>query len=338
MARALGDETLVAHSLNRVGNWRLNIEQPDEALRCHAKALEIFEQADDKASLASTLDLLGMAWLLASDAVKSKSHYERAVALFEGLDDRQGLVSSLTTMAVCGGVYHTDTIVPAASLPASISLAERALGLARDIDWRSGESYVLWNLAMCLGAQGEYGRALECAQSGYDMAAEIDHLQWKSAACLCLGALHLDLFALPEARQHFEKALTLAEQTGSLRWTRTATGFLASTCIQQKDMALAESLLDTALEVDSPAQTMGQRTIWRTRIQLALARGDPLRALQIADRMIESAPNVGAGHIVPLLWKLRGDALALLGRTAEAESALCAAAKAARAQCARPLL
>lgn len=103
---------------------------------------------------------------------------ETVVALLEEIDDRQGLVSSLTTLAVCGGVYHTDTIVPAASLPASISLAERALGLARDIDWRSGKSYVLWNLAMCLGAQGEYGRALECAQSGYDMAAKIDHLQW----------------------------------------------------------------------------------------------------------------------------------------------------------------
>lgn len=338
LAQALGDETLLAHSLNRVGNWRLNTEQPEEALHCHTEALRILEEAGDKASLAGTLDLLGMAWLLASDAVKSKSHYERAIALFEELDDRQGLVSSLTTMAVCGGVYHTNTIVPAVTLPASTSLAERALGLARDIGWRSGESYALWNLGMCLGAQGEYGRALGCAQSGYDMAAEIAHRQWMSAAFLCLGALHLDLFALPEARQHFEQALTLAEQTGSLHWTRTATGFLVSTCIQQKDLALAESLLDTALEVDSPAQTMGQRTIWRTRIELALARGDPLRALQIADMMIESAPNVGAGHVVPLLWKLRGDALALLDRPAEAESALRAAIEAARAQSARPLL
>jgi tetratricopeptide (TPR) repeat protein len=338
LAQAVGDQTLLAHSLNRVGNWRLNTEQPDEALHCHTEALRILDRTGDKASLAGTLDLLGMAWLLASDAVKSKSHYEWAVRLFQELDDRQGLVSSLATMAVCGGVYHTGTIVPAITLPASTSLAERALGLARDIGWRSGESYALWNLAMCLGAQGEYGRALDCAQSGYEIAAEIDHLQWMSAACLCLGALHLDLFALPEPRQHFEQALTLAKQTGSLHWTRTATGFLASTCIQQEELALAESLLETALEVDTPAQTMGQRTIWRARVELALARGDPLRALQIGDMLIESAPNVGGGRIVPLLWKLRGDALALLGRPAEAESALRAAIEAARAQYARALL
>jgi len=154
LAATRGDQPLLARSLNRVGNWRLNIEQPNEALRCHQEALQILERIGDEASVAETLDLMGMASLLAGDTVASRTSYQRAIALFERVDDRQGLVSSLVTMAVCGGVSHTDTMVPAIALPEAIALAERALDLARDIGWRSGESYALWNLALCLGARG----------------------------------------------------------------------------------------------------------------------------------------------------------------------------------------
>ena len=38
-ARALADPKLLAHSLNRLGNWHANIEQPLEALRYHQEAL-----------------------------------------------------------------------------------------------------------------------------------------------------------------------------------------------------------------------------------------------------------------------------------------------------------
>ena len=39
LARTMDDQATVAHSLNRLGNWYLNVEQPHEALRCHQEAL-----------------------------------------------------------------------------------------------------------------------------------------------------------------------------------------------------------------------------------------------------------------------------------------------------------
>ncbi len=54
--------------------------------------------------------------------------------------------------------------------------------------------------------------------------------------------------------------------------------------------------------------------------------------------MIASAANLSDEHVIPLLWKLRGEALAGLGRTEEAETTLRDAQEAARAQGLRPLL
>ena len=60
LARTLDDPAIVAHSLNRLGNWHLNAEQVQEALGCHQEALATFEGLHDRSGKASTLDLLGM--------------------------------------------------------------------------------------------------------------------------------------------------------------------------------------------------------------------------------------------------------------------------------------
>src|SRR5437899_12610746 len=85
-------------------------------------------------------------------------------------------------------------------------------------------------------------------------------------------------------------------------------------------------------------QTIGQRGVWAARADLALARGDPGLALDIADRLIASAANLSSVRVIPRLWKVRGEALAALGRVAEAETMLRAAQEAAHAQGPRPLL
>jgi hypothetical protein len=44
LARAMDAPALTAQTLNRVGNWHLNVEQPLEAVRYHTEALAIFER------------------------------------------------------------------------------------------------------------------------------------------------------------------------------------------------------------------------------------------------------------------------------------------------------
>src|SRR5437879_4675411 len=97
LARTMDDPATLAHSLNRLGNWYLNAEQPDEALRCHQEALATFQALSDRRGKASTLDFLGMASLLSGDLMQSALYYEQAIVLFRELDERQRLPNSLAT-------------------------------------------------------------------------------------------------------------------------------------------------------------------------------------------------------------------------------------------------
>ena len=341
LARQMDDPRTLAHSLNRLGNWHMNIEQPQEALHYHQEALTLFQQVHDSHGIAETYDLLGMAGALGGDPVQASAYYQQAIALFQELGDRQGLASSLATLVVLGegGGYQIETMAPATTgFPESLHFGELALQTTREIGQRSAEAYALFALAQYLGPHGEYAQALEMAQAGLALAGQIEHRQWITFGYWILGTLYLDLLALPEAQHHLEQALTLAQEVGSWNWMRIVSAFLAQVLIFQHDLTKADSTLAAALEPDAAMQTIGQRLVWAARADLALVRGNPGLALDITDRLIASAANLSDQQVIPRLWKLRGEALAILRRGAEAETALQAAQATAQAQGLRPWL
>jgi tetratricopeptide (TPR) repeat protein len=94
-ARHLGDAAIVAHTLNRVGNWHMNRDEPSEAQRYHEEALQIFQKLDDLHGVAETLQLLGVTSYVGGNILQGVAHCEQAVALFRQTGDRQGLIYSL---------------------------------------------------------------------------------------------------------------------------------------------------------------------------------------------------------------------------------------------------
>jgi DNA-binding CsgD family transcriptional regulator len=338
LARQAGHWPDLAHSLNRLGNWHLNVEQPLDALLCHQQALALFQALDDRHGLAETLDLLGMASYLSADLIGGTDYFRQAVALFRELDARQGLVSSLATLTMRAATFQTDTMVPAATLAEAAREGELALQIARDTGQRAGEAYALVFLAFCLAPAGEWGRALENAQRGLAIAQDIEHRQWQAAAHCALGATYHDILALPEARQHLEQALALARELGSQHWIHCATGYLAALHTAQNDLERAEAVLDSGLPPDSGWQTLGQRLAWRARAEHALARHDAALVIEIVDRLVASAPPAAQAGAIPRLSRLRAEALLQLGQAERACAELEAAHQAAEAQGARSLL
>ncbi len=339
LARTLDDPAALAHSLNRLGNWYLNAEQPRAALHSHQEALATFQAFSDRGGKAATLDFLGMASLLGGDLQQSAAYYEQAIALLRELDERQRLPNSLASLMLCGGNYQNDTAVPAAiGFAELLQHGELAVKIAGEIGSRSDEAYSLIHMAICLGPRGEYARALEVAQRGLALASEIEHRQWMTAGHRALGALYFDLLALSEAQQHLEQALALAQEIGSRYWTCIASGFLALVSLAQHDVTRAESLLGATLGPDDPAQTVGQRLLWYARAELALARNDPSLALHITDQLFASAIGLSSEASIPRLAKLRGEALIKLKQAAEAETLLQQARATALERGLRPLL
>ena len=338
LAREMGDHSTLAHTLNRVGNWYANREQPHEGLHYHQEALGIFHRLNDRHGLAETLDLLGTTCLAAGLLPSGITYYEQAIALLRALGDRQLLISSLgmATMRCTNSLSDTLSWLPTENA-ACLHDAEEAVALARQIGWRSGEAFALIFLGLGLASQGEYARALTCGQAALDIAGEIEHGLWMTFAHFLLGSLSLDLLALPSARQHFEQALSLAKENGSLFWLRIISGSLASTCIAQQEYARAEAVLSAVTDSLPPNPTTAQRIAWCARAELALARRHAETTLQIVDQLIASA-QMEPGGVIPRLWHLLALALIACERKAEAEAVLQAAHATAQVQGTRPML
>jgi DNA-binding CsgD family transcriptional regulator len=321
LARSLGDQRLIAQTLNRIGNWHMNRDRLAEAQQCHEQALALFETLDDERGRAETLDLLGMA--TSSDPRRSANYYAQAIPLLRKLDDRQRLVNGLLMRMVADASYLYETVpLPAdgsgISSAEAAACGEEALRIARDMDWPAGESFALWETALWLAPHGSYSRALASARDSLAIATQIDHRQWMAGALVTLGIVYLDIYALAEAEDALLAALDRAREVSSDNFAGISSAGLASTYLAQRRLNEASTLLRTHIPPGAPVESFGQRACWIAWGDLQLAMGDPAAALDTADRLIAA----GSPGIAPHVWHLRGDALAALGRTAEAVEVL----------------
>lgn len=325
LARAADDPPMLARSVNSLGNWLLNTDQPLDARRYHEQALAIFETIGDRVGTAETLDLLGMTLYLSGDSVGGTAAYQRAVPLLRDLDDRVLLCSTLATLGMRAPSWHTDTLVPVSSLPDSLAPVREALTHARDIQLAAGEAYAQLILAYNLGSMGDYAAALEALRLGQAVAREIEHHQWLCALEYVEGEIYRQLGAVEQAQRLLTEAYQRARELGSQHWQRSIASYLALTSLQQGRIDDAAALLDEIAPRATPIHTLGQRLARCARVELAFAQQAPAQALAWADSLAAATPNARTPEQIPRVTWLRGRALRDLQRFDEAEAALLAA-------------
>jgi tetratricopeptide (TPR) repeat protein len=186
-------------------------------------------------------------------------------------------------------------------------------------------------LSILDAGQGHFGQALEAAQRALSAATEVGHREWIAGSHSILGALYVELLAPETAQPYLEQALELAQRLRSQHWIHHATGALAATWRLLGQPARAHACLATALAAPTGMATLHGRTCWAGRAGLALAEGDPCLALDIADRLIATAPGLTPGRVVTHLWQLKGEALTALGQFEAAFALLRAAVENAHA-------
>lgn len=354
ISRTIGDGSLIARSLNRVGNWHINVEEPRAGLPYHEEALAIFEGANERSGVVETVDLIAMAHHCAGDERAAATFYERAVSLFSAADDRRGLANALGVLALSGGSYHVSSTTPFFTPTVGDEIVQaRSVGLAGEIGWRAGEAAMRFFMADALAWRGEYDRALPMVREAISDAEEIEHLQWSAGGLRVLGIALIDLLDVEQARDHLEKAHAIAQRLRSRLWIRWTAAPLGTARALTRDIAGARALLDNAAQVDKAATvgtargevasatlTLGERQLWLARATVALANDEPRMALEIVDARLaaERAANEGSLLGVPRLSLLRSNALAKLERFDEALDAATTARAEAEAQDSKPVL
>ena len=338
LARRTNDPAVLATSLNWMGNWYANGENPLRAVECHREALKIVEQWEDRQELANTLDLLGIAHLLGADFNTSTEYYNRAISLFRELDDRPRLITSLMGRASLVSALVWLATIPAVQPPDASSDIDEALQIARKIGSAPDQAWACYALGMLHTLHGNFGRALEVIQNGLRISTEIGHREFEVACQSDLGLLYAELFVADQAQEQLEEALTVARELNSATMTHLACGELARAYLSLDDLKAAETCLETVISPQTPMDTLGKRYCWVRRAELALAEGDPALALEIVERLISTAPGIRPGDVISYLWMLKGEALAALGQTKEAEALMRAALENAGANQERFLL
>jgi adenylate cyclase len=318
LARLKYDPSLLAISLNWMGNWYTNNENLKKAIKCHQEALAVFEELEDAANLANTLDLLGIANLFAGDLAVSILYYDRAVALSRELNDLPRVASSLMGRSTTLVTLAWLTSVPPALIHDPLDDIEEARRIGKKISLASEEIWVNWALGLLQTIRGHFGRALEDLHVALDGASEIEHYEWIIGNRFALGILYSELFAPEQARRHLEMGLILVEELHSPFWIRMVNGALAGTYLIIGDQDSAQACLESAISPQTSMDTLGKRYCWLRRAELALAQDDPSLALDITERLIASAEGMAPGRVITYLWKVKAEAMAAKGLMAEA--------------------
>ncbi len=325
LAEQLASPTPRARSLNRLGNWLVNVGQTEEGLRMHHEALSLFETLDERQGLAETLDLLGVGYGLLGDMINSVRSYERSVELLRASGDHRALSLSLSVLSSFSSSIEAETTFSVISpKETSVGYSSEALHLAIQADWPAQQAFAEITSGQVLLAFGDFSTALAHAQQALHLAADIAHQQWMAGAYhllthiyVCLLAPHL---ALPQA----EAGLALARSSGSSWWINSIATYYALAHLQRKELVLAEALLSPVLPPEQAPHSLGERRVAWAWGELFLQQGKPMRALERAESLLASAPgaNEFGSQPIPALLKLKGEALLTLSRLDEAIVAL----------------
>ncbi len=325
-ARKQSDPELLGGSLNWMGNWYANNENPSESYAYHQEALNIFEQQGNSREIANTLDLLGIAHLLGGDYNASVKYYNRAIPIFRELDNPRRLLNSLLGRGIVLPLVILLAMVPPDPTPDSFRDLCEALDIAREIGSSPDEAMVNWGLGPLHTLIGNYGKGLEISREGIQIASRIGHREWWVGNLLALGIQYGELLAPNRALAQLQQGMEIAEELRSQYWINHLTGAMATAHILQGDLESARRRLDSVLSEGTPMDTKGRRYCWARRAELAFVQGNIAEALELTDRLIDAAAGIGPEKVITFLWLLKGKAFAAIGRTEEAEILLQAAA------------
>jgi DNA-binding NarL/FixJ family response regulator len=185
---------------------------------------------------------------------------------------------------------------------------------------------------------GEFGLALSHGREALRVATLSEHRQWTTGAYYTLGHIYNLMFQPDLALQNLELGLPLALELASSWWIGNITTHLALAYLLKHDVPRSEAILQRAMSQEQPAHNLPERRMKWAWAKVAIAKGRPQEALQLAEELIGSAPGHDKSQFIPALLQLKAEALIELKQAEAARQILKNALQGAEQRNARPLL
>lgn len=150
------DRQGLAYAYNNIGVISMDQGKYDEAIRNFQSSLELKKELRDRPGIASTYLNLGITYYLLGGLSRALENFQYSAKLYESLGDKHGLAEAMQRM----GMLHLRRNAP----DKAITLANKALSLARETNSRVTERNVLKLLSDAKKALGEPTAALRYFQ------------------------------------------------------------------------------------------------------------------------------------------------------------------------------
>lgn len=322
IARAMNDQTAVAQSLNRIGNWYANTGNLEAAIDLHQQALQILQRHGNAEALLETYDLLGTTRFLAGDYRQALHDLEFAISEARRLGDRSRLSTLLNMVPMFGGnleINFEAGVAVSRDPEYWVRCAREGLEISQEINWRAGEVFALTTLAFVTAVRGDLGHALALAERGLVTAQRIGHQQWIAFSLLAMGMIWSELEDHGQAERYLARCREVAGSSGSNLWDTLAHSNSGIVHLRSGDVERAGEFLAPYVESEFDGRANFQRSVRCSIAHWRLSAGDARAALDIAESLLALEAETTAVAGVPQVLKLKADALAALGQSEDAD-------------------
>ncbi len=200
-----------------------------------------------------------------------------------------------------------------------------ALALAEELNHEATRLQILSNLAAYYHVTGDWKTAAELYQQAVDLATRLDSMRENVRVLLNYGVLRLCQGDFEAAQQNLLTVYSSAKDTDLHELLTSSAAYLAQWHLLQKE-------LDPAIKYLQEAETVAQKHgvhyqmpfIYTQWAQVALAQGDPDRALEKAQNALDSARQQQLKEEEGVALRVLGQAQYAKGEAREALESLAA--------------
>jgi tetratricopeptide (TPR) repeat protein len=210
-------------------------------------------------------------------------------------------------------------------------IADRTIALGKKRQLPQAVVFPTWFLGKARCCTGDYGGAISLLQEAYAFCDRIGDRVWRSRLLNTLGWCFAEIGHFEKAREHNERAAALAHEIGDPEILSNAAVNLAANHLA---LGRPDQTLRYLEPIEATLTAAGDPWMrWRyslhvldVRARYELKRGDPTKALRLADDERAGARKHRAPKIEARAWTLRAAALLALEKEDEVEAALLEAA------------
>ena len=320
LARRVGDRATEGEALAGMGFASLWAHDFDPALTYARRAIEVAEAVDAKPVLALGHLTSGHTHTVCGRLEPGRKEVDHAIRISRSAGDMFHLSLSLSL----AGQFETWT----GACAAAERLQAESLRIARDHNLLVPLLFSLFANGLTLTTKGDYDGGLAMFEEGVALSEKVGDEVWHHRFLNCLGWLYIEVGNLDRALDLNRRGAEGARKRGDPETIANAEINLGDVFIAKADLTLAQEVLDGVYRLaHDPATSEWQR--WRYSIhlfaslgELWLARGDPAKAWEFAERCLESATSTNSQKYLVKGYRLKGEIALVRRQWDEAEGAL----------------